>query len=170
MDEPEDFGVTDENAMIRQVRNSEGVMARLRGPWRRIVLLERIARGAGATRWYLLHDRSAFEQVIAALRPGSRVTFYFRGPMHTEPLSEEVQGAMFEAVGEHDEIVIAFPVPGQLELRAELVSGPSELTDFLMQPDPPADVVWGAFPGTEELDSFTVELVDADGVLRAHPH
>ena len=76
-----------------------------------------------------------------------------------------------EFVGEGAEIVIG--TPGAVErliVDVELVSGPSELTEYLMQPDPQADVVWGPFAAVEEPDSVTVVLVDADGIVSPHPH
>jgi hypothetical protein len=76
---------------------------------------------------------------------------------------------MFEAVGVDSELVIGTPrVTEPLILDATLVFGPSELAEYLIQPRPAGDVVWGVFP--EESDAVTVVLVDNDGTLRPHPH
>lgn len=118
-------------------------MSRLASPWQRIVVLERIARGAGATRFHLAKDCAGLERTFASLRAGSRVTLYFQGPMRVEPLHQAVIGEMFAAVRVKDEIVIACPEDGEGALHAEFVSGPSELTECLMRPTPTGDVVWG---------------------------
>jgi hypothetical protein len=171
IDENAEFGQCASTAMARQLEAHPALCARLALPWTRIIVLERIARGAGSTRWYLANTRQDISRVFGMLLPGSRVTFYFGGPLRVEPVSETLIGAMFEALGEDNELVIA--TPGSMEplaLDAVLVFGSSELSEYLIWPRPTADVVWGRFPGTEEPDAVTVELVDADGTLRAHPH
>lgn len=99
------------------------------------------------------------------------VTFYFAGPLRVVPLDERVIVEMFEATGGPGEIMIGVPsVAEPVLLDAELVYGPSELTEYLMQARPPGELVWGAFPGVEEPDSITIVLVDRDGVLRTHSY
>jgi len=41
------------------------------------VVVERIARGAGATSWYLLRCSDDLDALAARIRPGSRVSLYF---------------------------------------------------------------------------------------------
>lgn len=158
------------SAVVLQLERHTGLSGRLAMPWDRIVVLERIARGGGNTRWYLAKDQHDVRRAFALLNPGSRVTFYFAGPLHVEPVSDTVIGEMFAAVGVTDEIVIAAPDSDPLALDAEFVWGPSELTEYLMQPHSSGDVMWGPFPGVDEPDAITVRLVDADGILRRHPH
>ena len=166
----EGSGLAQESATVRQLHGDAKLMSRLESPWQRIVVLERVARGAGATRWYLVKDRRALERTFASLGPGSQVTLYFQGPMCVGPLDPSIIGEMFATVGDTGEIVIAHPKDGAVALQVEFVSGPSELTEFLMQPNPSGDLVWGPFPGQEEPDALTIDLVDADRVLRPHPH
>jgi hypothetical protein len=157
--------------MVQQLEREPDLSKRRGSPWRRIVVFERIARGAGATRWHLARDDHELRRVFGLLRPGSRVTFCFAGPLRVEPLTEEVIGRMFAAVGVANDIMIGTPGPDRLTLAATLVAGPSELTEFLMQPHPPlTEVVWGHMPGVDAPDAVTVVLVDEDGVLRPHPH
>jgi hypothetical protein len=157
--------------MARQLEGLRVLQARLRSHWTRVVALERVARGAGAACWYLAHTLEEIGRLLAFLGPGSRVTFYFGPPMRVEPLSEHVIGEMFSVLGEHNEIVICTRSAAEpLVLDAELISGPSELMDYLMRPLAPVEVVWGPWPGVEEPDSLSVVLVDGDGILRPHPH
>lgn len=157
--------------MARQLEAHPALSTRLALSWTRVVVLERLARGAGATDWFLAKSQQDVRRIFGMLKPGSRVMFYFGGPLRVEPLSETVIGAMFEAVGVDSELVIGTPrMMEPLILDATLVFGPSELADYLIQPRPAGDVVWGVFPGAEESDAVTVVLVDNDGTSRPHPH
>jgi hypothetical protein len=99
------------------------------------------------------------------------VRFYFAGPLRVEPLSERVIGAMFGALEDCREIVIGIPsTDDPVSLHAELVPGPSELSEYLMQPQSSGDLVWGPYPGSDDPDSVTLVLADNDGIVRSHPH
>ena len=41
----------------------------------RVIVLERVARGAGATRWFYCRTIGDVEEVLPRFRPGSRVAF-----------------------------------------------------------------------------------------------
>jgi hypothetical protein len=86
------------NAMVSQLEGQSVLSGRLSATWAWIVVLERIARGAGATRWYLARGDQDVRRIFTLLGPGSRVTFYFGGPLRVEPLSETTIGGMFDAV------------------------------------------------------------------------
>jgi hypothetical protein len=51
------------------------------------VVLERIARGGGATNWYSCSGQSQLEMIEARLLPGSVVSFYFDERIRLGPLS-----------------------------------------------------------------------------------
>lgn len=160
-----------DNAMVKQLEGHSELAARLASLRDRVVVLERIARGGGATRWYLGKTPEECQRIYRLLGPGSRVTFYFAGPLRVEPLDDRVIGAMFGAVGEDREIMVGVPDDEDpVSLAVELLSGPRELTEFLVQPRPSGDVVWGPYPDVAEPDSETLVLVDSDGVSRPHPH
>lgn len=57
-------------------------------------------------------------------------------------------------------------------MPTDLLSGPSELTEYLLVRPEGALVVWGAWPPqtSDGNNVITVLLVDADGVRRPHPH
>jgi hypothetical protein len=162
---------TDTTAMVRQLDAQPDLVARLaslRGP---VVVLERIARGGGETRWYLGKTSEECRRIYRLLGPGSRVTFYFTGPLRVEPLGDGVIGAMFAAIGEDREIVVGVPNDDDpVSLAVELLSGPSELTEFLTQPQSSGDLAWGPYPDVDEPESETLVLVDRDGIFRPHPH
>jgi hypothetical protein len=50
--------------MSQQLHAHEALATRLAGEWRQIVILERLARAAGATRWFFVTSRVMLEQVF----------------------------------------------------------------------------------------------------------
>jgi hypothetical protein len=72
---------------------------------------------------------------------------YFANHLHVEVDTEAVRQRMFNELERTGEIVVGYPDETAVKLEMEIISGPSELTGFL-----------------------TLGLVDADGLLRRHPH
>jgi hypothetical protein len=54
------------------------------------VVLERIARGAGATRWYSLRDPEKLHALAERLTPGSSLSFYFDDRVRAREYDGEV--------------------------------------------------------------------------------
>src|SRR3954454_19051692 len=65
------------------------------------LVLERIARGGGATRWYVLRGRADLETLASRLRPGSRVSFYFDDRFERRGYNEVARAAIL-AIAEED--------------------------------------------------------------------
>lgn len=117
-------------------------------------------------------SRPMLERVFDLFRGGSSVSFYFSRYLHVEADNEAARGEMFDEVTEHGELVLGYPSPDDPEIDMAIVSGPSELTECLML-RPEGDLaVWGQWPPrvSDGQDAITVDLVDADGILRPHPH
>jgi len=55
------------------------------------IVLERIARGAGATNWYRCADHAHLAALAAELHPGSLVSFYFDDRITSCRYSSEVR-------------------------------------------------------------------------------
>lgn len=155
-----------------QLRRDQALSRRLGAPWREVVVLERLARGGGATRWFFARSPEMVERTLDRLSAGSCVSFYFANHLHVEPDTEAVRQRMFDVLGRTGEIVVGYPDETAAELEMEIISGPSELAGFLMQHPEGALAVWGPWParGNDGQDAVTLDLVDADGVLRRHPH
>lgn len=160
------------SAMSQQLREHGELARRLASEWREIVILERWARAAGATRWFFVTDQAMLERVFDLLHGGSSVSFYFAKHLHVEIDTETVRQEMFGEITAHGELVLGYPRPGDEELEMEIVTGPSELTECLMLHPEGALVVWGQWPPRENdgETGISVDLMDPDGVLRAHPH
>jgi hypothetical protein len=158
--------------MSQQLREHQALARRLAGEWREILILERWARAAGATRWFFVTDQAMLERVFDLLRGGSSVSFYFAKHLHVEVDDEAARQEMFGEITRYGELVLGYPQPGDTELEMTIASGPSELTECLMLHPEGALAVWGQWPPRENDGEtvISVDLVDADGILRAHPH
>jgi hypothetical protein len=55
-----------------------------------VVVLERLARAAGATKWYVLFNPAQVEEIAGGLSPGSSVSFYFDGRLEIAPYGSDV--------------------------------------------------------------------------------
>jgi hypothetical protein len=112
------------------------------------------------------------EDVFELLSGGSSVSFYFSGRLHIAVDDDAARQAMFDGITGSGELVLGYPAQGNSQLDMAIVSGPSELTEHLMLHPEGSLVVWGDWPAREDdgQDAITVDLVDADGMLRPHPH
>ena len=91
------------------------------------VVLERIARGAGGTRWYLLPDPGDVGSLADSLSPGSRVSFYFDGRLALRKYDDTVATEILEIVKVDGEAVIATPGAEHIEMEVEFIAGEDEL-------------------------------------------
>jgi hypothetical protein len=158
--------------MAQQLRDHEALAGRLAAEWRQIVILERLARAGGAARWFFVTSHEMLEHAFDSFRSGSSVSFYFSKYLHVEGDEESIRQQMFDDITRHGELILGYLSPDHPDFEMEIISGPSELTEFLMlHPEGPL-LVWGQWPPRENdgENAITVDLVDADGVLRSHPH
>lgn len=154
-----------------QIWNNQEWVGRVAVPWTHVIVLERIARAAGATRWYFARSYSELSKIIDELRGGSCVSFYFDDQLRVDVDDEAARLDMFDAVSPLREIVLGYPVVGRTMVEVDLVTGSSELSEALMHRPEGGVVFWGPFPSREGgLGTVTLDLVDEDGVLRRHPH
>jgi len=158
--------------MSKQLREHEVLARRLAGDWRQVVILERLARGGGGARWFFATSLETLEQVFDLFRGGSSVSFYFSRYLHVRVDQEESRQDIFDEVIQYGEVVLGYPSRDDLEFEMVIISGPSELTESLMHHPEGALAIWGQWPPRENdgHDVITIDLVDADGVLRSHPH
>lgn len=151
------------------VVQAAGVGRRLRdGP---AVVMERIARGGGATRWFFLQSNIAVDQLCGRLSPGSVVSFYFDGRLRRAKFNDEVAGHILDLVVQHGDAVVGSLSEDELEIVVEIVAGPNELSE--VSPELAGrEVFFGATPGRDNdgLRAITLTLPDSDGVVREHPH
>jgi len=156
--------------MAIQVRHDPAFVDRTRRPWKHVVVLERLARGGGTSRWYFPRNEAGLERVLEQLRGGSCVSFYFDDQLSVELDLEESRRRMFDEVAPLREIFLGYPKDDEEGLDVELVTGSSELSEVLNRHPEGELVTWGHWPNLElaSPDVVTIFLVDEDGVLRAY--
>jgi hypothetical protein len=160
------------SAMSLQLAVHEVLAQRWSQPWADVVVLERLARGGGAARWFMVRTPKDVTRVYGELRAGSRVSFYFTGGPNVDADDEPTRQRMFDEITSTGEIVLGYPSDTDVVLQVDVISGPSELTEQLMHQPEGGQVVWGTWPSplNDGHNAVTVDLVDEDGVLRPHPH
>lgn len=160
------------SAMSRQLVAHEAVARRWSQPWADVVILERLARGGGTARWFLVRSPADVTAVYDQLAAGSRVSFYFDAGPEVGWDDDGTRQRMCDEITATGEIVLGYPSDGDVVVEMDILSGPGELTEYLMHRGEGARVVWGVWPHPVDdgRNGVTVDLVDADGLLRQHPH
>jgi hypothetical protein len=145
---------------------------RLLAQTRHAVVLERIARGAGATRWYFLRSAADLDALALRVRPGSRVSLYFDSPFLIGEFDDQARQSVVEIIEREGEAVMMAAGPAdEIEAEVEFPSSGAEAEEFA-RVHLQATFVVGAFPAADDdrANAVTVALPDADGVVRPHPH
>ncbi len=135
------------------------------------VVLERLARGGGGTKWYYCSDRSRLESVEERLSPGSVVSFYFDGRIRSDLYSPDVESNVENIIAEEGEAVIGRLHEDGCRIEIETVAGPGDLAEFISTINPTSRLFYGTHPTRDNdgIRAVTVLLPDADTIARAHP-
>ena len=135
------------------------------------IVLERLARGGGATRWYVLRNAGDLDALALKVSPGSRVSLYFDGRFLVGGFGDDERRAVTEIIDRDGEAVLGAVGASNIEAEVEFPSSVSEAEEFA-QAHAQETLVVGAFPAAEDdgIAAVTVDLPDADGVVRSQPH
>jgi hypothetical protein len=149
----------------------ESTVPRLLGS-REAIVLECIARGGGATRWYSVRSAEQLSTLAARLRPGSRVSFYFDGRFQSRVYGPTVLNEILRGAAPGHDIIIAAPSADGIELEHGYICGPGDLDAYPDMLRPGRVVIFGPDPPRENDGDRAVTLVlpDSDGVVRRHPY
>jgi hypothetical protein len=136
------------------------------------IVLERIAMGGGATRWYSCPDSNHLAALEAQLSPGSQVSFYFDGRIHVAPASPDAAGPMKRIIAETGDVVAGVLASDDLHLDMQVISGPTEVDEFIAAVGDSEHLFYGPFPSSDDdgVNAITMVLPDLDGVVRPHPY
>jgi hypothetical protein len=136
------------------------------------LILERIARGGGATNWFYCNDQIQLKTVEAELSPGSVVSFYFDGRFQNAIYSSELRTNLEKVFSESGNIVLGVLGEDGLHLKVAFADYLEELKAVLPEFNFGVRLYYGAFPGRDNdgIRAVTVILPDEDGIVRAHPH
>lgn len=136
------------------------------------IVLERIAYGGGATNWYYCTNPEGLLAIEAALRGGSVVTFCFDDRfVWSEDLAAVEQAANRILESEGCCLVGALCTDGY-RLDAQVVLDRIDIEQTIAELTPRGRLVYGGFPARDNdgVAAVTLQLPDADGVVRPHPH
>ena len=135
------------------------------------IVLERIARGGGATDWYVLREPGDIDALAARLKPGSCVSFYFDGRLTLGQLDGGARASVLAIAKRDGEAVIGATRSGEIGIEVDFPSSEAEVDEFVTD-HPDSTLMFGAFPGRDDDGerAITLTLPDADGVVRPHPH
>jgi hypothetical protein len=114
------------------------------------MVLERIARGGGASRWYRLSTADDLARLCEKLSPGSVVSFYFDERIKYLPLNDEATVRILEIASAEGDAVVGRSGPDSLEIIVDYVSGPNELGEFVETVRHGEMVFVGASPGRDD--------------------
>jgi hypothetical protein len=136
------------------------------------VVLERLARGGGATRWYQIDEPRHLTVLAELLTPGSAVSLYFDGRIERRCLDEDLIDVVLDLIKAHGDAVVGRLSPEPFVIDVEFVAGLGDLSEFLGGSVNGVELFVGAFPARDDdgVDAVTIDLPDADGVVRRHPH
>jgi hypothetical protein len=133
------------------------------------VILERVARGGGATRWFYCRDLDQLEPVLQQLRPGSRVGFFFDDRVRREPLSDQVRVEMFDIAATTGEVLCGRARSSGPELQMDLLDS-TEVEEYLVGVKPGEIIYFGVVPAIGDGPaSVSFTPPDGDGVVRPQP-
>lgn len=136
------------------------------------VVLERLARAAGSTRWYVLERPDQLPLLVESLRPGSCVSFYFDGRLRVSTYDDTISAPLRDILDRDPDAVFGRLREGSIEAEVDFVADERELEEYARQLDDGAVVLFGRFPGRDDdgTNAITLDLPDRDGVVRGHPH
>lgn len=137
-----------------------------------LVVLERLARGGGATNWWCVHDALSFNAVWRQLRPGSAVSVYTSECVGELRYFEEGRTRAQRILGRIGEVCLGLKDADDLAIEMEFVAGPTELADFEALLGLESRVFVGEYPPRVDdgVTGVTFVVPDTDGVIRDHPH
>jgi hypothetical protein len=136
------------------------------------VVLERIARSGGTTRWFFIQGLDQLEALAAALSPGSSVSFYFDDRIRRMELVPQIAEQILRFAAEEGDAVVGRLGADGIEIEVQYVAGPNDLEDIAESLVPGEQVFFGRYPARDNdtVRAVTLDLPDSDGVVRPHPH
>ncbi len=145
---------------------------------RQAVVLERLARGGGATNWYHCPDQRHLAAITADLHPGSLVSFYFDDRITHSRYTANVHSRMLQLMrslrdaGDSGEIVLGQLAADGLHIHVDYPSGPEYLDNITQTLGSHSRIYFGPYPAPDNdgINAVTLTLPDLDGITRAHPH
>jgi hypothetical protein len=151
---------------------TRGVRSAIEQASHEVVILERLARAAGATNWYVLHDANQLSDLAARLSPGSSVSFFFDGRFAFHDYNTDIRREILRIARRDRQAVVAKRSGDDIALKVDFIANESELDDFKRDMGRGERILYGAYPAKDNDGALaiTIDLPDRDGIVRLHPH
>jgi len=139
---------------------------------RPVIVLERLPRAAGRTRWFRCETPSELRTVLDVLTPASRVSFYFDGRIAERRRDAQLTDTVARLIAEHSEIVVGTLSADGIELEVDFPSSAREVDEQLDLAGSRCRGFVGPFPAPDNdgSDAITALVPDPDGSVRREPH
>nr|WTB29445.1 hypothetical protein OG781_07990 [Streptomyces sp. NBC_00830] len=137
-----------------------------------VIVLERVARAAGQTNWFICCNSNDFIEVSRKFQPGSCVSVYFDGRIARHRYDESVRAAIIRIAAEEHDCVVGVRAVDQFRLEVDFIGGLGELEECEQTLGDLSEVYFGSFPGRDHdgVSAVTLIVPDADGIKRKHPY
>jgi hypothetical protein len=164
-----DSGVVDHGGVRRPPNGLHEQVANLLAERGEGIVLERVARGAGRTRWWSCASYDEFLTVYDQLTPGSRVLIYWGDALHLARLNGDEEDRIWSSAAESGEVLFGPLLLGTTEYDIVFLDGAELEAEFARVPHGHR-VLWGQQPATETgPDGITFTSPDGDGGVRPQP-
>lgn len=162
--------MTIRTSITHQLLDAYGVTRLLRS--KAAIILERIARGAGAVSWYVCDCEAALDAISTRFKPGSVVSFYFDDRIKTCRAEDLPLDDIDAIIGHTGECVVGRVADNGIDIDAFGLCAASEVRTEFSGLHADAIMIYGPFPARDYSpdSAITFILPDDDGVFRAHPH
>ncbi|HEX4434612.1 MAG TPA: hypothetical protein VH012_07275 [Acidimicrobiales bacterium] len=134
------------------------------------IVLERVARGAGATRWYFCQAITELAAILPDLRSGSRVGFFFDDRIRREPFSDQVEAEIFDIAATTGEVLMGTQRTEGPEVQMDFLAA-SEISEAVAGVRSGETVYYGVVPAIEDDGVTCIAFVppDEDGTVNPQP-
>ena len=158
------------DAITGQLLDAWGVVHRLQHAG--AVVLERIARGGGDTRWYCCDNVAALTSIRDRFSPGSVVSFHFDDGMKRCLVCDLPMDEIDAIIAREGECIVGRIGHDGIDIETQVICASAEIPAEFPDLRDGERLVYGPFPApsNDGVNAITFILPDDDGVFRAHPH
>lgn len=128
------------------------------------VILERVAWGAGQTRWYVAYDSNELEVILSGIARGSVISCYFDDRIRKSSWSISTRKEILDVVKATGDCVVAKPEVGTNILDVAFVAGENDIDEFFLEMTDGEVIFFGAFPARDDDGNDAVSWVVPDPV------
>ena len=137
-----------------------------------VVVLDRVAYGAGMTNWFVCRTAEEYAAVRRTLRPRNCVSVYLDGRIALQRYEPSVREEILRIAARERDCVVVVAGSESGPLETWFIAGDEELDELEETLSAGAEVYIGAFPGRDDdgVHAVTFIVPGPDGVVRGAPY